>query len=130
MISLLVDSNVLISEDLLGKYINDLQSNIVLGTDTIYGTLYNVTDYTGFSSDTAEQSGHYLVFHCESTDNNATIKVQLINGLHDEVTLDDDGIIIIRITDKASQKVKITVSGDEYDDIIKVYNLTGLTLAD
>lgn len=129
MISLLVDSDVLTSVDLLGKSVNDLQSNIVLATDNIYGTLNYVTDYTGFSNDEDEQSGYYLVLHCESTNGDSTIKVRLINGIYGETTLDEDGIIILHIRDKNTQKVQITVSTTGYDDIVKVFKLTGLTLA-
>lgn len=125
---MLVDSDVLTSVDLLGKHINDLQNNVVLGTDTIYGTLNYVTGYTGFSGQTDEQSGYYLVLHCVTTDEDATIKVKLINGLYGETTLDEDGIIILHIRDKSTQKVQITVSGDGYDDIVKTYSLTGLVL--
>lgn len=103
-----------------------MQSDVQVGDDAITGELKYVTGYTGFSGSVAEQSGNYLVLHCES-DEDATITVELIGGTHGPVTLDDDGIIILRIAN-TSQKVKVTASVEGKDDRVKTYSLSGLTL--
>ena len=46
------------SENLLGKTVDELQSEVSVSGDTISGTLLYVDDYTGFSGDPAEQAGN------------------------------------------------------------------------
>ena len=82
-------------------------------------------DYTGFSSKVAEQSGNYIVIHADVPDvDDATITVKVTNP----VTLDDDGIAVLKIADKNSQTITVVASKDGYDPVTKVYSLTGLTL--
>lgn len=82
-------------------------------------------DYTGFSSKVAEQSGNYIVIHADVPDvDDATITVKVTNP----VTLDDDGIAVLKIADKNSQTITVVASKDGYDSVTKVYSLTGLTL--
>ena len=82
-------------------------------------------DYTGFSSNVAEQSGNYIVIHADVPDvDDATITVKVTNP----VTLDDDGIAVLKIADKNSQTITVVASKDGYDSVTKVYSLTGLTL--
>lgn len=119
---LTVDSDISASEDLFGKTVSDLQSGITIGENSITGTLKYVEDYTGFSSDPEMQSGNYLVIHCEVNDT-TPITVEVVNGVSGPVTLDADGIIVLRIADKDTQSVRV-VSGD----ITKTYSLTGLTV--
>lgn len=122
-----VDTDVSASVDLLGKSITELQSNVSVGDDAITGELLYVDDYTGFSSKVEEQSGNYLVLHCES-DEGATITVEVVGGTSGPVTLDPDGIIILLIRDTATQSVRVIATKDEVSTT-KVYSLTGLTLA-
>ena len=100
-----IDTNVG-STDLLGKTMADLQENVAIEGNNIVGKLKYVTDYTGFSGDVSEQSGNYLVLHI-TANNDEVIKAELINGLHGQVTLDDDGILITRISNKATQSIQI-----------------------
>jgi len=95
--------------DLLGKVIGDLQKSDVKvnGKDSVTGTLKYVSDYTGFSGDTEEQQGHYLVLHATHPTADS-IKAKLHGGVHDEVTLDSDGILITRITDPKKQTLVFT----------------------
>lgn len=116
------------SVDLLGKIVTDLQDEVSVSGDTISGTLLYVDDYTGFSGDPAEQVGHYLVVKC-TADEGDTIVLDLIGGVHGPVTLDDDGICVIRITDTANQMLKYTATGADGSTETKLYKLTGLTLA-
>lgn len=97
--------------DLLDKDVDDLQEGIVVGENSISGTLKYVTGYTGFSGDEAEQSGHYLALHFAS-EADAVITVEIDGGHHGPVTLDEDGIIILRLEDPHQGiKVTTTVSG-------------------
>lgn len=94
----------------------------------VRGTLKYVTGYTGFSSNTAHQSGHFLALHCEAASETADrITVQLVNGEYGPVTLDEDGIIILRIKDKDRQAVNITLY-DGNTVVSRLLNLSALVL--
>ncbi|MBR6045754.1 MAG: hypothetical protein IKP95_12860 [Ruminococcus sp.] len=101
----------------------DLQSGITIGEDGITGTLKYVSDYTGFSGDVSLQSGNFLVLHSTTNHDGATITVTVTNP----VTLDDDGIVVLRVADKDTQTVTISASKEGYDTVTKVYSLSGLT---
>ena len=118
---LTVNTDVSASEDLFGKTIDDLQTGVTIGEDSITGTLKFVDDYTGFSSDPAMQSGNYLVIHCEVNDS-TPITVEVVNGTSGPRQLDADGIIVLRIANKDTQSVRV-VAGT----VTKTYSLTGLT---
>ena len=118
-----VDTAVSASEDLFGKVISDLQSGITIGEDSITGTLKYVSDYTGFSGDASLQSGNFLVLHSTTNHDGATITVTVTNP----VTLDDDGIVVLRVANKDTQTVTISVSKEGYETVTKVYSLSGLT---
>lgn len=125
-----------ITASLLGKELSDLQSDITISDDSIAGTedaisgtLKYVSGYTGFSGDSALQSGHYLALHfdlAEDTDN--TVTVEIIGGTSGPVTLDNDGIWIGYIRNK-NQKIKVVASAEGKPDVTKIYTLGGLTLA-
>ena len=115
------------SVDLFGKIVTDLQDEVTVSGDTISGTLLYVDDYTGFSGDPAEQAGNYLVVKCTANEGD-TIVLDLIGGTHGPVTLDDDGICVIRIVDKDAQQLKYTATGADGSTETKIYKLTGLTL--
>jgi len=117
-----VDTNVAATEDLFGKTIGDLQTGILVLSNGIQGTLKYVDDYTGFSSKVEEQSGNYLVLHCTTDVPGATISVKVTNP----VTLDADGIIVLRIADKSTQTVTVVASKDGYTTATKVYSLASL----
>ena len=118
-----VDTNVDNSIDLFGKTVSDLQQDVVIGTDSITGTLKFVDDYTGFSGDESLQSGNYIVIHATTDLPDATITVTVTNP----VTLDEDGIAVLRIADKSTQTITVVASATGHDSITKVYSLTGLT---
>lgn len=87
-----------------------------------------MTDYTGFSGDPAEQSGNYLVIKCDTGDvTGATITVEIIGGDHGPVTLDADGIVILRIKNK-SQKIKVTATKESVGTVTKTFDLASLIL--
>ena len=109
---------------MLGKSVTDLQSNITVGSNAITGSLKYVEGYTGFSSKTEEQSGHYLAFHSES---NGADSIVVQHGEGKPVTLDSDGIIILWITD-VNNNVKVTAYKDGAVANMRTFDLTGLTL--
>ena len=52
--------------DVLGKPLNVIQNEVSIQNGVITGTLYKVTDYTGFNGkDVNEQNGYYLVFYAD-----------------------------------------------------------------
>ena len=132
MISLSVDADISASENLLGKYVTDLQEDIEIDSEEgkIEGTLKYVTGYTGFSGAAAEQSGNYLALHCEALPEADNITVELLGGtVGHPATLDDDGLIVIRITDPETQKICVTAWKDGAS-VVQTYDLSGLTLED
>lgn len=110
--------------DLLGKHANDLMTSFVVdeGTDTIIATLPYVEGYTGFSSLVEEQEGNYLVFKTITGLKDATIKIKAQSKT---VTLDEDGILILRIREK-NPNITITVKNTT-ESLSKTY-ATNLTL--
>lgn len=110
--------------DLFGLDCDDLQENIVIGDNAITGTLKHVTDYTGFSSDTSLQNGNFIGLKCES-DEGATITVTVTNP----VTLDNDGMVVLRIADKAQQTITV-VAAKGGKTATKTFSLSGLTTLD
>ncbi len=122
-----LSADISTSVDLLGKIVTDLQDDVSVSGDTISGTLAYIDDYTGFSGDPTEQAGNYLAIKCTADDGD-TITLELIGGIHGPVTLDDDGICIIRITNKDTQMLKYTATGTDGSTETKIWKLTGLTL--
>lgn len=83
-----------------------------------------MTGYEAYSGD--EQNGNFLAIHVDAPEG-ATITGELVGGVHGPVTLDESRVIIFRITDKTTQKVKFVAS--QYGDSTEyVYDLSGLTL--
>ena len=112
---------------------SSLQSGIVIADRRISGTLNYVTGYTGFSGDEMLQSGHYLALRVDTNDEDDEITVELLGGITGHpVTLDSDRNIVLRITNPATQKVRIVVKHIEEDTSITTetmsFRLNGLTL--
>ena len=110
--------------DLFGKVASDLQDNISVGTNAITGTLNYIADYSdAFSGE--ESYGNYLALKC-TAESGTTIKVEVVGGLHGEVTLDPDGLIVCRIANN-TQSIKVTGTKNGVSQV-KVFTLTNLTL--
>ena len=125
-----MNTSIAADEDLFGKVIGDLQSGIKVTNKAIHGTLKYIDDYSSaFSGD--EASGNYIALHCEvpSVDD-AVIRVEVVNGFHGPTTLDPDGIVVVRIADKSSQKIKVVASKDGYESFTRIYDLSQLILED
>lgn len=126
--TLSIDSDISAGTDLLGKSVTDLQSGVIVGDSQIVGTLKYVDDYTGFSGDPNEQKGNFLVLHCEAADTVDSLSVEVINGtVGHPVTLDEDGIAVLRIADKFRQKIRFAAYKDD-TSCTKTFDLSGLTL--
>ena len=124
-----VSADIPASTDLLGKIVTDLQSDIVIGSDSISGTLNYVTGYTGFSGDVSEQSGNYLALKCDGIPEADEVTFELVGGtVGHPVALDSDRLIVVRITDTESQYIIVTAKKSGIE-ISKTLYLTGLTLA-
>lgn len=95
-----------------------------MGDNSITGTLKYVTGYTGFDESHPElQEGNFIALKCESNVEDVTFTVTVTNP----VTLDPDGIIILRIADKATQTITVVASKEGYESVTKVFALSGLT---
>ena len=79
-----------------------------------------------FSSNPAEQEGHYLALKFDVTPADAVTTVELVGGTKGAVTLDKDKNIVLLVKSN-SQSVKV-VSTKGGNTVTKTYNLTGLTL--
>lgn len=131
--ALVVDTEIAVDEDLLGKVVGDLQEDIAVGNGTITGTVKYVTGYTGFSGESELQSGNYLALHASVPDvSSVVITMTLVNAqiTKDPVTLDPDGINIIRVTNKDTQKVIVTATKTGHVPVSQTYTFKGLTLED
>lgn len=126
-LSLSIDADISADTDLLGKSVTDLQENIEISNGEITGTLKYVTGYTGFSSKTAERKGNYLALHVDTPDD-AEATVELIGGtVGKPVTLDADRLIVLRITDPATQSIEVvTTLGGE--SVTQTYSISNLVL--
>ncbi len=122
VVDLSIDFDVSDDIDLFGKVASDLQTGVAVEGDDITGTLRYVSDYTGFSSKVAEQSGNYLVLHVD-TESEDDVYVEVVNGTKGPVKLDEDRLIVLRIADKDTQGVKVTTG-----DLVKIYGLSELTV--
>lgn len=109
--------------ELFGKNASDLQENVVVSNSGISGTLKYVSDYSSAFSG-SEAYGNYLALKCEAEEG-ATISVELVGGVHGPVTLDPDGLIVIRVTSNG-QSVKVVATKSGISET-KTYALTGLT---
>lgn len=113
---------------MLGKYVGDLQDDVSIQDGVISGTLNYVDNYTGFSSNIAEQSGNYLVLKADTGNPDDIITVELIGGtVGHPVTLDADRNIVLKIANTSTQSIEV-VATDGNETVTKQYALTGLTL--
>lgn len=115
-VSALTDTSV----DLWGYDCDDLQDSIVVGDDSISGTLKYIEDYSAAEFDPID--GNFIALKCESNIEDATITVTVTNPS----VLDSDGIIVLQIADKDTQTITVQVEKEGYVPVTKVYTLTDL----
>lgn len=114
--------------DLFGKDAGDLQEDIAISNGAITGTLKHVTDYTGFSSKVEEQSGNYIGLKVEAEADSIT--VELVGGtLGHPVTLDEDGMIVLKIADTSTQSITVVATKGTVSETLS-FSIAGLTLAE
>lgn len=114
--------------DLFGKDAGDLQEDIAISNGAIAGTLKHVTDYTGFSSKVEEQSGNYIGLKVEAEADSIT--VELVGGtLGHPVTLDEDGMIVLKIADTSTQSITVVATKGTVSETLS-FSIAGLTLAE
>lgn len=113
------------------KKVSDLQSDVVVNSNAISGTLHYVTGYTGFNgSEVDEQSGNFLALDFDWAPDDGEMTVELVGGEKGPVTLTDpdDKFCVFRITDETTQSIKVKVETLEDGDYEHTYSLKYLTL--
>lgn len=111
-----------------GKYVSDLQKDIIVHDEWISGTLKYVTGYTGFSGDVDEQSGNYLALDVNFTDG-ATATAQLVNAKTTKgpVDITAEPFLVIRVTNPRTQKLIVTVTKSG-ETVTRTLNFSSLKL--
>lgn len=114
---------------MFGKGVEDLQSDIeISNSNVVSGTLENVTGYTGFSTVTAQRSGHYLALHCGVPYvHGVTYSVVVSGGTDESHFVEGTGVVVCRVS-ATTQTIKITASKLGYESEERTLTLTGLTL--
>lgn len=126
--ALAIDVDIGASEDLLGKYVSDLQKDVVVDAyrGEITGESKYVTGYTGFSGDTNMQKGYFLALHAEVPDvEGVTIKAKTVNM---EVTLDADGILVLFLRYGDLRDVTFIAEKSGCASVTRKFDLTKLVL--
>ena len=108
-----------------------LQTNLAVSGDQITGILKKISDGSVWDSGTwsaDESTGNYMFVKATGVPEDAVATIEVYGGSHGPTTLDSDRNVIVRITNKNTQKVVLKV---KYQGVTteKVYNLKGLTLA-
>jgi len=122
IVDLSLDTDIAADEDLFGKVVSDLQSDVEIGEDgTVTGTLKYIADYTSAGFDMS-RGNNFLVFHSESAAADS-ITVEVVDGYSGPVTLDESGIIVIQLSSneqtveviakKGASETKITLDLSE-----------------
>lgn len=113
--------------DLLGLTCDDLQSGISIYNGRVSGRLNYVTEYTGYSGLESEQEGNYLAIKASVP---GTTGVTITSGIKNStVTLDSDGILILRVTKEKGNKITFTASKSGLSDFTEVIDISNLTKA-
>ena len=113
------------SVDLLGKTVNELQSNVSIANNVISGDLKYIADYTSAGYDMSNGTNFVVTKATPSVEGN-TIEVTLDGTTK---TLDSDGILITQMND-ARKSMSITYTEKADGETVDTYTLalSGLTL--
>ena len=115
------------TQNLKGKTCDDLMTNVSIASNgSVTGTLKYVTDYTGFSEESTQQSGNYIAIKVTGVEG-STLVAKIEGEEATQQTLDPDGIYIARITSK-DKVVTITETLDA-TVTVKAITFLGVTLA-
>lgn len=108
----------------------DLQSDVKFKSNlSVTGTLNYVTKFTGYSNNTAEQSGNFLAFKAEKPDIEGEPEMYMKydgNPSRGEVKFDTDMIGVVRVKDKTKKLHIIAKVGEKVYD--SAYDLRNLVL--
>ena len=119
--SALTDATV----DLWGKDCDDLQTGISITDGVASGTLKYVADYTSAGFDMSQGTNFIALKATVST--GTTVKCKFNNKTH---TLDEDGIIVLQMTEAKKALSAVFEATNEVGDKNSVeVKLSGLTLA-
>lgn len=108
-----------------------MQTNLSIGNTIISGTLNNISDGSVWDSGTwgaEESTGHFIFVKATGIPEGATATIEVVNGFSGPVTLDSDLNAVLRIVNKETQKLRLTVTIDG-ETKTKTYSLSGVTLA-
>ena len=119
--------------EVLGKLVSELQSDVTVSDTGITGTLAYVTDYTGFSSDPELQSGNFIALKISDVDPTAVsvkggIVPSSIGADLVEMIDDPDQNIVLRVTNKGTQKATFVQKDADGNELKQEFALSGLTL--
>lgn len=117
--------------DLLGKTAAEL-GDYYIASGNIMGTVNMVEEYTGFSSNAAEQQGFYVALEVDKWQGNA-FRIDRSTGKGKAVKFNGDGILIAYLgadeeTAKTAQRIVVIVDGTEIKYDLKVKFLNNATL--
>lgn len=126
MISPIVEAAPDGTTNILGKSAKDLQKDVEVGKESIWGTLHYVQGYTGFSGNTDQQNGNYLALNLKPVEG-TSIKFRIIGGnsLQKDVPKGDNSLVL-KIANNDQKIEFVTTKGDETET--KVYSLKDLIL--
>ena len=111
--------------DLWGKDCDDLQTGVTITDGVASGTLKNVADYTSAGFDMS-QGTNFIVLKATVSEG-TTVKLKFNNKT---ITLDEDGIIVIQMTEAKKDLSAVFEATNEVGDKNTVeVKLSGLTLA-
>lgn len=74
-----------------------------------------------------ERTGSFIALKAEEVPENAEVQIEVVGGTHGPTTLDSDLNIIVHITNKDTQKIKMTSSLGNFT-YEKVYDLKQIDL--
>lgn len=120
-----------VDAEAFGVDASDMQTNLAVSGNAFTGTLKNISDGTVWDPGTwsaEESTGHFMFVKATGVPEGAVATIELYNGVHPAVTLDSDLNAVLRIANKDTQKLILTV---KYNSVVetKTYSLKGLTLA-
>lgn len=112
---------------------SDIQSKVAVSTTgNISGVLKYVDEWTEYSGNKDEQSGHYLALKIENdgSDDSAEVHARLVNSTNRTPfkKLSGDKLFITRVTDEMGQKIAVKLVGTNGKVETRTYSLSGLTL--
>lgn len=127
--------------DVLGKKLGEIQSDVEFYNGVVRGTLYKVTDFTGFNgTDVKEQNGYYLVFYINKADMEAEpiaaytdIKFLVAGGSGNEVEPDEGmNIIYLGATEDEvrGKKLAIKAHATVDNEVLGTYEADTFTVFD